>query len=155
MSAEVQRRWGSWGIFILGLWALVLVLISLSRLLLLSAVVGSQSNIELSQGQIWTVFVLNGLFGLAFAASAYGLWTRHHWGRFLFIGTIIVWAVFYIAAVFTSGELSANPDYSPGSLVFNLVPYILGLILSVWYLNLPHIKALFDTKPSKNKQNSE
>jgi hypothetical protein len=71
------------------------------------------------------------------------------------MGSIIVWAVFYIAAIFSSDELTNNPDYSPGSLIFNLVPYILGLVLSVWYLNLPHIKALFDVKKLRNEQNGE
>jgi hypothetical protein len=155
LSAVVQRRWGSWGIFILGLWALVLVLVALSRLILLSAIVASESDLNLSQSQIWTVFVLNGLFGLAFAASAYGLWTRRHWGRLLFMGSIIIWAVFYVVALFTSGELSAGSDYRPGSLVFNLVPYLVGLIVSVWYLNLPHIKALFDARESTDEQSSE
>ncbi|MBE7551925.1 MAG: hypothetical protein HS126_12725 [Anaerolineales bacterium] len=155
MSAGVQRRWGSWGIFILGLWALVLVLVALSRLILLSAIVASESDLNLSQGQVWTVFVLNGLFGLAFAASAYGLWTLRHWGRLLFMGSIIVWAIFYVVALFSSGELSAGSDYSPGSVVFNLVPYLVGLIVSVWYLNMPHIKALFDAKEAENEQNSE
>lgn len=151
----MQQRWGSWGIFVLGLWALVLVLVALSRLLLLSAVVAAESDLKFTQGQIWTVFVLNGLFGLAFAASAYGLWTRRHWGRLLFMGSIIVWAIFYVVALFTSSELSASSDYGPGSLVFNLVPYIVGLIVSVWYLNMPHIKALFDAQESAHEQNSE
>lgn len=151
----MQRRWGSWGIFVLGLWALVLVLVAFSRLILLSAIVMSESDLNLSQGQIWTVFILNGFFGLIFAASAYGLWTRHHWGRLLFMGSIIVWAISYIVALLTSGEWSANSDYGPGSLVFNLIPYIVGLIVSVWYLNLPHIKALFDAKESADEQNSE
>ena len=151
----VQRRWGSWGILLLGLWALVLVLVALSRLLLLSAVVGSEGDLNLSQGQIWTVFILNGLFGLAFAASAYGLWTRRHWGRLLFMGSIIVWAVFYVVALFIPGESSADSDYGPGSLILNLIPYVVGLTISVWYLNLPHIKALFDAKESANEQSSK
>jgi hypothetical protein len=155
VSAFVERHWGSWGILILGLWALVLVLVALSRLLLLSAVVGSESDLNLSQGQIWTVFVLNGLFGLAFGASAYGLWTRRQWGRLLFMGSIIVWAIFYVAALFTSGESSASSDYGPGSLILNLIPYVVGLTVSVWYLNLPHIKALFNTRDSENEQSSE
>lgn len=150
MSAFVQRRWGSWGIFILGLWALVLTLVALTRLLLLSAVVGSGSQENLSQGQIWVVFILNALLGLAFALSVYGLWTRRHWGRLLFMGTIIVWAIFYVVALFLSG-VPANTDYTPGSLAFNLIPYLAGVILSVWYLNLPHIKALFDAQEPANE----
>jgi hypothetical protein len=148
LSAFVQQRWGSWGILLLGLWALVLALVALARLVLLSAVVGSGGQENMSQGQIWVVFILNGLFTLAFAASAYGLWSRRHWGRLLFMGCVIVWAVFYVVALFTSRTPLANNDYTPGSLAFNLIPYVVGLLISVWYLNLPHIKVLFDRKES-------
>jgi hypothetical protein len=150
LSAFVQRRWGSWGILILGLWALVLALVALARLVLLSAVVGSSSQ-NISQGQIWVVFILNGLLVLAFAACAYGLWTRRHWGRLLFMGCIIFWAVFYVVALFTSDTSLADSDYTPGSLAFNLVPYLGGVVLSIWYLNLPHIKTLFDNRDSANE----
>lgn len=149
LSAFIERRWGSWGIFILGLWALVLALVALARLVLLSAVVGS-GNQDVSQGQVWFVFVLNALLALAFAACVYGLWTRRHWGRILFMGCIAVWAIFYVVALFASGIPLANNDYTPGSLAFNLVPYLGGVIVTVWYLNLPHIKALFDRKESVN-----
>lgn len=150
LSAFVERRWGSWGILILGLWALVLALVALARLVLLSAVVGS-GNQDVSQGQVWVVFVLNALLALAFAACAYGLWTRRHWGRILFMGCIAVWAIFYLVALFTSSTPLANNDYTPGSMAFNLVPYLGGVIITVWYLNLPHIKALFDRKESANQ----
>ncbi|MCQ3979471.1 MAG: hypothetical protein DPW09_39135 [Anaerolineae bacterium] len=150
LSAFVERRWGSWGILILGLWALVLALVALARLVLLSAVVGS-GNENVSQGQVWVIFILNALLALAFAACVYGLWTRRHWGRILFMVCIAVWAVFYVVALLTSGTPWANNDYTPGSLAFNLVPYLGGVILSVWYLNLPHIKALFDHEASANQ----
>jgi hypothetical protein len=64
---------------------------------------------------------------------------------------IAVWAVFYVIALFFSGTSLADTDYTPGSLAFNLVPYLGGVIISVWYLNLPHIKALFDNKESTNQ----
>lgn len=150
LSAFVERRWGSWGILILGLWALVLALVALARLVLLSAVVGvtSQNN---NQGQIWLVFILNTVLVLAFIACAYGLWTRRGWSRLLFIGCITFWAFFYVMALFTSDSSFANSDYTPGSLVFNLVPYLAGVVLSVWYLNLAHIKALFGNKTPANE----
>lgn len=143
LTAFVERRWGSWGILILGLWAVVLALVALARLVLLSALVGS-GNQNVSQGQIWVVFVLNALLVLAFAACTYGLWARHHWGRILFMGCITLWAVSYIVALFTSATSLADNDFTPGSLAFNLVPYLGGVIISIWYLNLDHIKTLFD-----------
>lgn len=149
LSAFVERRWGSWGILFLGLWALVLALVGLARLVLLSAVLGAtQKNV--SQSQIWVVFSLNALLAVAFAACTYGLWTRHHWGRVLFMGCIALWAIFYVVALFASSTPLANNDYTPGSMAFNLVPYLGGAILAIWYLNLPHIKALFDKKESVN-----
>lgn len=151
LSAFVERRWGSWGILILGLWALVLAMVALARLVLLSAVVESGNQNNVSQGQIWAVFILNALMVAAFVACAYGLWTRRHWGRVLFMGCIVVWTVFYIVALVTSNTSLANNDYTPGSLAFNLIPYLGGVIVTVWYLNLSHIKALFDRKESVNQ----
>jgi hypothetical protein len=155
LSALVQRRWGSWGIFILGLWALVLTLVRLAQLLLLSAVVESGGQADTDQGQIWLVFVLNGLFSLAFAASAYGLWTRQHWGRLLFMGSVVVWSGFYIVTLFLPVAVPATENRSPVTLIINLIPYIIGVIISIWYLNLPHIKALFDLKESTDEQRVE
>ena len=124
-------------------------------MLLLSAVVGTTNQENITQGQIWTVFVLNTLFALGFAASAYGLWGRRHWGRFLFMGCIIVWSAFYVVALFLPNASSANGHYTAAALTFNLIPYIVGLFASVWYLNLPHIKALFDTQESANERSNE
>jgi hypothetical protein len=155
LSAFVQRRWGSWGIFILGLWAIVLALLALARMLVLSAVVGSAMQEGISQGLIWTVFFLNALFALGFGASVYGLWSRRHWGRLLFMGCIIIWSVFYVVALFLPGASLANSNYTVGVLAFNLIPYIIGFLVTIWYLNLPHIKALFDAKESASEQISE
>jgi hypothetical protein len=148
LSAFVQRRWGTWGIFVLGLWALILALVAFARLVFLSALVTANVQENIGQGRIWTVFILNVLLGLAFAACAYGLWTRRHWGRFLFMGCIIVWSFFYVTALFVSGPPSADNNFTVSTLTFNLIPYIIGAVVSVWYLNLPHIKALFDRKQS-------
>jgi hypothetical protein len=122
---------------------------SFANLLLLSAVVGSESDLNLSQGRIWTVFILNALLGLAFAVSAYGLWGRQNWGRLLFIACIIVWSGFHAAALFTPGILPA--DYTVGALILNVVPLI-GAIAAVFYLNLGHIKVLFASKESTDEQ---
>ncbi len=145
LSFLIQQRRGSWGILFLALWALVLAIVAFSRMLLLAAVVGVTTQETISQGQIWTIFMLNALFGLGFVASAYGLWVRRNWGRLLFIGMIIVWAGFYLVALFIPITLSSTRDFSVLELAINLTPYIFGSVAAVWYLNLAYIKALFDT----------
>lgn len=152
VSAFVERHWGSWGILILSFLALVLAMWSFANLLLLSAVVGSQSDLNLSQGRIWTVFILNALLGIAFAISAYGLWGRHNWGRLLFIACMLVWSVFHVAALFTPDALPA--DYTFGTLIINVIP-LMGAIAAIFYLNLAHIKILFAGKELTNEQIGE
>jgi hypothetical protein len=142
-SAFVERRWGSWGILILSFLAVVLAMWSFANLLLLSALIRSEGDLKLGQGWIWIVFILNALLGLTFAASAYGLWKRHNWGRLLFIAVMIVWLASYVAALFVSGRLLE--DYTIGTLILNTVPLI-GGIAAILYLNLAHIKILFARK---------
>lgn len=139
----------------MGLWALVLVLVALARMLLLSAMVGVTDQEALSQNRIWTIFILNALFVLGFAASVYGLWSRRHWGRLLFMGCIIIWSIFYVVVLFLPGTSAASGNYSLGTLTFNLMPYLVGLLASIWYLNLPHIKALFDIEEAANERSNE
>lgn len=147
ISTFIQRR-GSWGIFLLFLWALVLALVAFTRMLLLSVVVGVTEEENMSQTQVWLVFILNAIFGVGFIASAYGLWIRHHWGRLLFIATIAIWAIFYLIAIFIPQSSAAGQTYSPTEWVINLIPYLLGSIGAIWYLNLAHIKTLFDPDES-------
>lgn len=148
LSSFKQRR-GSWGLFILALLALVLAVWALANLLLLSSVVG-MLNPEVSRERIWAVFLLNILFSLIFAASAYGLWTRRKWGRFLFIGSITVWTCFYIVSLFMSNSRAASGNYTFGALTINIIIYVVGAGSAIYYLNLAHIKALFDTPTDKS-----
>lgn len=140
LAAFVERRWGSWGILILSFLAVVLALWSFANLLLLSAVVGSENDLNPGQSRIWAVFILNALSGLAFASSAYGLWGRRNWGRILFITCIIVWSGLYAVALLSFGIWST--DYTIGTLILNAIPLI-GAISAIFYLNLAHIKILF------------
>ena len=134
---------------ILILLAVVLTLLALALMLFLSAVVrvGGQEN--LGQGRIWTFFILHILFAVGFSASAYGLWGRHNWGRLLFISSITVWGAYYVIFLLIPAAKSGN--FSVGALILNLIPLV-AVITAILYLNLAHIKALFD--PS-HKQLSE
>ncbi len=142
LSAWVQGHWGSWGILILTLWALVLTLLAVVNILWLTAIV-ENTNQEIEISRIWLFFLLNTLFGLGFAVSAFGLWRLRNWGRLLFMGMIFIWAASYVLAWLIS--LSNSQPYSISELTLNFIPYLLGAGLSIAYLNLPRIKALFET----------
>lgn len=150
VSTFIQRR-GSWGIFLLILWALILAFVAFARMLLLSAVVGVTEEENISQNQVWLVFSLNAIVGLGFAASVYGLWIRRHWGRLLFIITIAIWAIFYLIAIFLPLSSPTGQSYTTTEWIVNLIPYLLGSTGAIWYLNLAHIKMLFDIDESASK----
>jgi hypothetical protein len=164
----IKTRFGSWGIFLLSLWASVLALVNLARILLLSE--SAQflgSNGGPGQGQIWLTFVLNAIFALGFGSSAYGLSKRYNWGRVLFLWLIVIWSGSNLIALFApklfyflffpntpspiSGLLfSPNPDYTAKELTLNGLRFVVELFLPLWYLNLPHIKMIFRTQPDEN-----
>lgn len=120
-------------------------------MLALTAVTGANSQEILSQSLIWTLFFLNAFFGLGFSASAYGLWMRRHWGRLLFCGVVIIWAVVYITALLMPVRSLSTGTNSVMILVLNLLRYVFGSVVPVWYLNLAHIKTLFDTPTPKSE----
>lgn len=149
LSAFVQRRWGSWGILLLILLALVLTLLGLALMLFLSAVVRVSGQENMSQGRVWTIFILNALFSVGFAASVYGLWGRRNWGRLLFIGCITVWGAYYIIFLFIPAASSGN--FGVGALLVNLIP-VVAVITAILYLNLAHIRALFDVDRNQSSE---
>jgi hypothetical protein len=164
----IKTRFGTWGIFLLSLWASVLALVNLARILLLSeSVQFLGSNVGPDQGQIWLIFVLNVIFALGFGGSVYGLLKRYNWGRVLFMWLIVIWSGSNLIALFapnllyllffpkavlsTPGLLfSPNQDYTVGELTVNGLRHAVELILPLWYLNLPHIKMIFRTQPDEN-----
>lgn len=145
LAAFVRRHWGSWGIPIFALWALVLAFLSFARLLLLTRVVQLGGEVLENQSMIWLVFIFNTAFGLGFTGSAYGLWRRRNWGRVLFLWWIVIWSGFNWVAVFFNPALSSNQEALISNLLINGLRLAVGVIISMWYFNMPHIKALFDT----------
>ncbi|MBN1994287.1 MAG: hypothetical protein JW953_16435 [Anaerolineae bacterium] len=140
ISDKVQFR--TWGIIILALWALVLALLALANILFLSTVVQFFTREDMPNlTQLWLVFILNIIFLIGFSGSAYGLLKRHNWGRILFVGFIMVWSGFNLMALFTP-SFSAQ-DYKTRAYVLNGIYYLGGLLLPLWYLNLPRVKADF------------
>ncbi|MBN1221280.1 MAG: hypothetical protein JXM69_20315 [Anaerolineae bacterium] len=137
------------------LWALALAFLSVANLLLLSAVVQvTGSNDAPSSGQVWVVFFLNIIFLIGFMVSAYGLFRLYNWARILFLGCITVWSVFNLIALFIP-SVSPEQDYSIGELTLNGLRYGVGLFLPWWYLNVPHVKAIFYRQPAENETSEE
>jgi hypothetical protein len=125
---------------IFAIWAGILAFLALANLLILTQVVETGGYEPESLNQIWLIFGLNVIFGLGFAASAYGLWRKRNWGRLLFLGIIVAWSAFNIIALFSS-----QPAYSAGSRAVNSLRYLVGPVVSWWYLNLARIKHQFQT----------
>jgi hypothetical protein len=164
----IKTRFGTWGIFVLSLWASVLALVNLARILLLSE--GVQffgGDRGATQSQIWMIFILNILFFLGFGSSAYGLSKQYNWGRIVFLWFVVIWSSFNLIALFAPNFyyllfspstvlaipgllFSPNQDYTVGELTFNGLRHAVELILPLWYLNLPHIKIVFHTPSAEN-----
>lgn len=145
----MERTWGSWGILLLTLWAVILTLLALARLLLLTQAVELFSDQFGTQMQIWIIFILNALFGVGFGASAYGLWRRHNWGRILFLWLIVIWSASNLFALFLNFINPAAASLAPIDMFLGLLQGILGAIIPLWYLNIPRIKNLFHMQDSQ------
>jgi hypothetical protein len=131
LATFVEQRWGTWGIFLIVLCSFVLTADALAYLLLLSTVA------KVSTGQNYLLFVTAStiLFGLGFAASTVGLWRRDNWGRLLFMGLIIIWAVARVGALFIYDSSVEN--------IMVAAFYLVGGGAIVVYLRLPRIQAYF------------
>lgn len=132
-----------WGIRVFAAWALILTVLALANLLLLTAFVEVGNQPVGSQTRIWLTFVFNVLFSLGFAGSSYGLWRCHKWGRVLFLWTVVIWSGFNIITLFAADLFFAGRPYTAIELTLNGFRYAIGLLISVWYLNLPQVKLLF------------
>ena len=153
---SLQQRFGrSWGVIIFILWAIVLAFVAFARMLLLTKAVELYSNQFGNQAQVWMVFIINGILGIGFAAGAFGLWRTENWGRVLFLWIIGLWSAFNLAALFVINPLIYGRQYSPADLMVNGLRVAIGLIISLWYFNLPQIKILFLTKSSESLTTEE
>ncbi len=142
MTEFVRQRWG---ISILSLWSFVLAVTALAKMSLLSRSTAYTNDTMLTQLMI--LFALNGILGLGFSFSTYGLWTRQNWGRILFLWLITFWSGSNLLILFDPRFLSKS---SSSELIIDGLRFTMSLILPLWYLNLPHIKILFlnSDKPS-------
>ena len=132
--------------------ALVLAVWTFAHLLLLSVVVTMPTQENMSQSRFGQFSFSIHCLAWRFVASAYGLWNRRNWGRLLFIGCVIVWGGFYVVSLFTPDGPVVSGNYTLGTLALNIIAYVGGTFSIVLYLNLPHIKALFDTQEAANER---
>jgi hypothetical protein len=140
-------RFGTWGIFVLSLWAMALAFVAIAQLLILSTTNLSFDNPTWSnQAAIWLIFSVNAFFFFGFSSSAYGLLRRHNWGRIIFLWTVIIWSSYRLAGLFVP-FFYANQNFAVGQFMLDALRYAVGLVLPLWYLNLPHIKMIFYDHP--------
>jgi hypothetical protein len=110
---------------------------------LLSKAVELTSGIFGDQSLIWFIFILNIVLALGFGASVYGLWGKHRWGRVLFLWLIVVWSISNLIALFVFNP--PGQDLNISTVLINGFRFGVGVLISLWYFNLPHIKALFQS----------
>ena len=123
---------------IIACWAFVLGLLNLANILILTGAVELYTNEFGNQMQVWLILLLDIIFGLGFFISGYGLWTHKSWGRTLFLWFITAWAAFNIIGLVISIE-----QYDLGALVVNMLRFVITLLIPLWYLHRPQVKAFF------------
>ncbi len=116
--------------------------------MLLTQAVEFYSNEFGTQAQVWLILGLNIVFMVGFAASAYGLWRGQNWGRLLFLLLIIIWSASNLVAMFMANPLFIfRESHVLADGLVNGLRFGLGLLVSVWYFNLPRIKRFFTNPP--------
>jgi hypothetical protein len=146
----------TFSIRLLAVWAAVLAILPFANLLLLTQVVELSSNQFISQTQTWLIFGLQSTFGAIFAASAYGLWQKHNWGRVLFLWACVIWFGVNIFSLFVPNIVALAAVQQPltGSILKG-TRFAVALFLPVWYLNRPVVKEIFATNSSTNPTKEE
>ncbi len=133
-----------WGVRLLSVWAFVLAALSLANLLLLTQTVEFISDQYGNQGRVWLIFGFGIIFAVAFGASGYGLWQQKNWGRLLFLWIIVIWFGFNLLALLAPGLIYSNTTpRNTTAVITNGLRLSLALVIPLWYLNRPQIKAVF------------
>lgn len=112
------------------------------RLLILIQTVELYSDQYGNQTLVWIIFVVNSLFGMGFAVSAYSLWKRYNWGRILFMWLMVSWSGLNLFALH-SPYLSPRQDLSFDGVLISSLRLGFGIVLSLVYFNLPGVKERF------------
>ncbi len=135
------------GIRVLAMWSLMLAILAFLNLLLLSESVELYSNQFNNQAQLWIIFIISLIFCFTFLLSAYALWQYHNWGRILFLLAIAIWFGFNLVTMTMSNFVSSETNsYDLSELFVDSLQSVVAIMLPLWYLNIPHIKAIFHKK---------
>lgn len=140
----MEVRWGSLGIFVFFVWACILTIIPIARLLFLSRATALYDVASQAQTQVYLIVMMNLLFALGFGASVYGLWLRQNWGRIVFLSTVSVWCGLNLGALLLPGLVPmSSQSLETNTIISAGAKFAIGLIVTWWYFSLPYVKALF------------
>ena len=130
-----------YGIYVIAVWALVLGLQNIARLIYTLTVSTGVQPAGLYAYQWASV-----AFSVAFLGATVGLWQRENWGRWLFLSIV---PIFFVVA--TIGVFSANPaDISTATRWGLTARYAASIALPWVYLNLTFVKNAFMTSLKKD-----
>jgi len=65
------------------------------------------------------------------------IWLVFSWGRILFLWTLVFWSGFDLISLFIGN------DNTIPAIIVGVLRVAIGLVISLWYFNLPHVTALF------------
>ncbi len=145
MSACTESSWilkhnyfrRPYGIYVIAVWALVLGLQNIARLIYTLAIDAGAPLAQLYLYQWVSV-----AFSIAFIVAAFGLWNHKNWGRILFLA-----AAAFFFAIATFGVFSNHPTAMKPVAQWTLVArYAISIALPWIYLNLPFVKKPFFNK---------
>lgn len=123
-----------YGIYVIAVWALVLGLQNIARLIYTLAVSSGSPP-----AQLYTYEWVSVAFSLIFLVATFGLWQRKNWGRWLFLAAV---PLFFTVATF--GVFFGNlGDISTATRWGLAARYAVSVALPWIYLNLTFVKNAF------------
>jgi len=132
LSHNYFRR--PYGIYVIAVWALILGLQDIVRLIYTLTV-----NIGTPPAQLHVYQWASAAFSLAFVAAAIGVWQRKNWGRQLFLVAATLFFIVAIVGIFSNPP----PNISAASRWGLTFRYAVSIAIPWIYLNLSFVKQPF------------
>ncbi len=133
-----------YGTYVIAIWAAVLGLQNLARLIYTLATDGAGSRA--SEAQLFIYQWIGVIFSIVFFAAAVGLWQRKNWGRRLFLFATPPFFALAIFGVFSSVTANLSPATQWGL----AARYTISIAIPWIYLNLPFISQAFLTETEES-----